>query len=287
MICTTTSIPVGLSGIEKSFQLLQLNRHVIVKCNNWLNCCCDEGMNRILLDRRRSAKFPTFFCVILTLKLVFCFGCRSQESQSRTYPSPVQNRSSEDIHLSELWEKERAQLNKTSKDYPAKQTIILESLLESLTPEQRAAEFERIRSSPANFGQMSEFDQNLLQVFVITSVQQKEREKLVYLLSGNCPRFIATDAIELYLAFSGIPDPLLVLFDSYAQSQKESVRSDILEILGDAFGKFRREYPNAREFLEASKQWYLSNGNKLKVNPYYQPDSDFSESRDFFLNARP
>lgn len=241
----------------------------------------------ILREGRSSAKLGTFVHVILTLNLVFCFGCRSHESQSRTYPSPVQNRSSEASHLSELWEQERAQLNKTSKDYPAKQLSILRSLTENLSPEQLAAEFERIRWAPTNFGQMSDFDQNLLQVFVIRSVQQRDREKLVYLLSGNCPRFIATDAIELYLALSGIPDPLLVLFDSYAQSQKEPVRSDILEILGDAFRKLRREHPDAREFLEASKQWYLSNGNKLKVNPYYQPDSDFSESRDFFLNARP
>ncbi|MGI9068236.1 MAG: hypothetical protein ACR2HX_17765 [Pyrinomonadaceae bacterium] len=82
-----------------------------------------------------------------------------------------------------------------------------------------------------------------------------------------------------------MPDPLLILFDSYAQAEKDSARGEIIEVLASVFKNLRREHSDDREFVDTSKQWYLSNQSKLKVNPYYQPNSDFSESRDFFVNS--
>jgi hypothetical protein len=161
---------------------------------------------------------------------------------------------------------------------------LLHSLIEKLPPEQLAGEFERIRSTSTSYQQMSDFDQNLLQVFVIRSVQQGNRTRLVYLLSGHCPRFISTDGIELYLALTRMPNPLMILFDSYAQAEKDTARSEIIEALASVFRNLRREPADDREFVDTCKQWYLSNQSKLKVNPYYQPNSDFLESRDFFAN---
>lgn len=132
---------------------------------------------------------------------------------------------------------------------------------------------------------MSDYDQNLLQLFVIRAVQQRDRKKLVYLLSAQCPRFVATDAIELYIANSGMPDPLLILFDSYEQSKNMPAHNEIIEILSNIFRSMQREHPDDREFVNASKDWYLKHKNNLKVNPLYHPSSDFSGSRDFFVNT--
>jgi hypothetical protein len=221
--------------------------------------------------------------VILALSSGICFSCKNRAAQSNRFAPPSAQRSSVSIEVANRWEQERAHLDKLSKSYPANQLKILESLIERLPPEQVATEFNRIRSTTTPYQQMSDFDQNLLQVFVIRSVQQKDRAKVVYLLSGQCPRFIATDGIELYLALSGMTDPLLILFDSYAQADKDYARSEITEALGSVFRDLRREHADDREFVDACKQWYLSNKNRVKVNPYYQPDSDFSESRDLFI----
>jgi hypothetical protein len=51
------------------------------------------------------------------------------------------------------------------------------------------------------------------------------------------------------------------------------------------FKKIGPEHPDDREFVDSSKQWYLSNKGRLKVNPYYRPDSGFSESQNFFVGA--
>jgi hypothetical protein len=223
--------------------------------------------------------------LILALSLGVLSGCRKQVAQSSNNASLAPSQGPESIKLSERWEQERARLDKLSKSYPANQLQLLQSLIEKLPPEQLAGEFERIRSTSTSYQQMSDFDQNFLQVFVIRTVQQGDRSRLVYLLSGHCPRFIATDGIELYLALSRMPSPLSILFDSYSQAEKDTARSEIIEALASVFRNLRRKYADDREFVDACKQWYLSNESKLKVNPYYQPNSEFSESRDFFANS--
>ncbi len=115
-----------------------------------------------------------YIYVILALIQVLTLNCRSQAPLAESSPtaSPTLKQSSESLHISQIWEEERAQLNKNSKDYPAK-----------------------------------------------------------------CPRFVATDAIELYLANSGVPDPLLILFDSYEESKNAPAHNEIIEILSNIFQK--------------------------------------------------
>ncbi|MGI9068235.1 MAG: hypothetical protein ACR2HX_17760 [Pyrinomonadaceae bacterium] len=113
--------------------------------------------------------------VILALSLGIFSGCRKQVAQSSSNASPVPSQGPESVKLSERWEQERARLDKLSKSYPANQLTSLESLIQTLSPEQVTHEFDRIRSTSTSYEQMSDFDQNLLQVFVIRSVQQGDR----------------------------------------------------------------------------------------------------------------
>jgi hypothetical protein len=240
----------------------------------------------MLTNRKGSVRsLNEIIFVILALSLGIFPGCRKQGAQSSSNASPARSQGPESVKLSERWEQERSRLDKLSKSYPANQLQLLQTLIEELPPEQLAGEFERIRSTNTSYEQMSDFDQNLLQVFVIRSVQQRNKTRLVYLLSGHCPRFISTDGIELYLSLSGMPDPLLILFDAYAKAEKETSRGEIIQALASVFRNLRREHADDREFVDTCKQWYLSNQSKLKVNPYYQPNSDFSESRDFFVDS--
>ena len=230
-------------------------------------------------------KTLTIIFMVLALGSGIACSCRGQAARSAGDASPQVTQGTGSSELAERWEQERAHLDKLSKSYPANQLTILESLLDKLPPEQVASEFERIRSTPVGFREMSDFDENLLQVFVIKATQQKDRTHLVYLLSGHCPRYIATDGIEFYLALSGMPDPLLILFDSYSKADKEVTRKELIAALSSVFRDLRREHPDDQQFVNASKEWYVKHGDKLKVNPYYQPDSNFSDSRDFFVNS--
>lgn len=189
----------------------------------------------------------------------------------------------DDPDLRVLWDDEIQKLDKKSKDYPLQKLRILQSLLSRIPPEQARAGLERITSSSVAYSKLSEFEQTYVQVFVLNNTQPENRPQLVELLSAKCPRFVGGEAIELYISNSNLLDAPLVFVDSYNKAANEQARTDLLSVLGDSFRSVRVRFPSDESFLRESKEWYLKNKDKLRVNPYYQPDSPFPDNQQLFL----
>ena len=223
---------------------------------------------------------------ILIVLMATGTACAPKIPQTKNSPdrADIQTR---DTTIREQWEARVKELDllKVGKDYPAKRLEILQPLLANAPDEEIRTEFERIRSSPTAVPDMSEYDRTLLQAFVETTVKNGDRDKLVYLLSSKCPPFIATVPIELYLAESGMTTPLLVLFDSYEKATADRSKRFILEVLKRVFGPVVQEESSEKEFLAASKDWYLRVGSKLKINIHYHPAALDDDDRELFLKS--
>jgi len=99
---------------------------------------------------------------------------------------------------------------------------------------------------------------------------------LIYLISAKCPRFVGSSPIELYLAKSNLPDPLLILIESYRKSVTEDARETLLESLSRVCSLVRKAFSDDNDYVSAVEDWYLKNKDHIEPNSGYQllPKSD-------------
>jgi hypothetical protein len=190
----------------------------------------------------------------------------------------------EDVKLREAWEEKTKGLNKLSHDYPMEKLVALESLLAQLPEQQVEDEFAKIAGSAVGYSDLDEYEQTFVQVLVGKKVSAQDRSALVALFSSKAPEFFGGEPVAIYLSYSKIPEPLLVLFDSYERTTNANTKKDLLSILSHAFRNLREKSTGDDEFLIQSKQWYLQNHAKLEVNPYYHPDSSFPDQQELFVD---
>src|SRR6266566_4860797 len=204
-----------------------------------------------------------------------------RSAQAQPSSMPIIQRSAW-INISQLWARKFRRLSKHSKDAPRQNLDIMLDLLDRAPKEQVEAELERTRNLAIDYARMSDYDLTLPQALVFRLRYRREgggfklkdpedKKRIVYLLSGKCPRYIATVPIELFLPINS-PDNILLLFDSYEKSTNKDTQRIILEALSRGFKKLRQEHKNDKDFLSTSKEWFLANRTKLKVNPYYIPN---------------
>ncbi len=184
--------------------------------------------------------------------------------------------------IRERWEEKIKDLNPRTKSYQDDKNHVLLDLLDKSQPEQVKIELERVRSSQTDYSKMSDYEQTLLQAFVLNFVHQNKKRQVVYLLSGKFPRYVGVVPTELFLGINA-KDNILLLLDSYERATDEAVRRSILEALSAVFRELRQKCKVDREFIEQSKKWYLGNRKKIKVNPYYEPRDYGPITGDFFL----
>jgi hypothetical protein len=240
-------------------------------------------MKNLMEERSRKVMMSYFILFVLLAIGTTCEPKGLQTKQSNSLDQmDIQTRAA---NIKQQWEARLKELDlaKVGKDYPARRLQILRPLLADAPDDVIRSEFERIRSSPTDVQDMSEYDLTLLQEFVGAAVKKGDRDKLVYLLSAKCPPFIGTQAIELYLADSSLNAPLIVLFDSYEKATTEQSKRFILEVLNRVFGSVVQEHTSEERFLNASKDWYLNVGLKLKINIYYHPAALSNSDRELFL----
>lgn len=230
--------------------------------------------------------------MLVSMSLASCAGTWGNTDPQRQVDSSNGGKDgSRRINLRQMWEENIKKLDKQSKDYPIRKLEMLRSLLNQAPEQQVEYELERIKTSPIDYSHLDEYEQTFMQAFAVKHVEASDRVKLVALLSSKCPRYIGAEPIELYLANSAIQDPLLVLFDSYEQAPNKQTKESLLWILRDTFKTLQKQFPNNEEFVAASKKWYLSHKDSVKVNPNYHPDSPFSENQQLLIvrtqNAQP
>lgn len=198
------------------------------------------------------------------------------------------------INIRQLWARKFRRLSKHSQDAPQQNVDIMLDLLDRAPKDQVDAELERIRNLSIDYARISGYDLTLLQALVVRLRYRREgdgfklktpedKERIVYLLSGKCPLYIATVPIELFLTINS-SDNILLLFDSHEKSTNKDTQRTILEALSRDLKKLRQEHKNDKDFLSTSKEWFLANRTKLKVNPYYIPNGLSTTTIDLFLS---
>jgi hypothetical protein len=131
---------------------------------------------------------------------------------------------------------------------------------------------------------LSDFEQTFIQLFIGDYVKQNNAGELVELLAAKSPRYVGYAPLEVVLTKGRGADNLLLLFDAYERSRDEASRKTIARVLGDVFKELRRRHAGDQEFVEASRQWYQSNRERVELNPRYQPNSTWPDTQNFFLN---
>ena len=216
---------------------------------------------------RGMFKIGRFGLLVVLLSL----SCGSEKPASQAKVIPNQN--ANQIDMQALFEERLKQIDQSKLPYGigVEQAVIMESLMDRASPEQLEKEFERLRALPTPASKLSLFDRVMLQVFVERATKKSDRDRLVYLLSAKCPRYVVLDSLELYLADSTIPNPLLILFDSHDKAVNDDSKRALMDILKRVFGFVSEERDDDAKFLAESKDWYLRVGNKLKINVAYHP----------------
>ena len=190
-----------------------------------------------------------------------------------------------DLKLREAWENKTKGLNKLSHDYPEEKFVALQSLLAQLPQQQVEGEFDKIARSPVGYADLDEYQKTFVQVLIMRKVNEQDRAALVALFSSKAPEFYGGAPIVIYLSYHlNIPDPLLVLFDSYERTTNANTKKDLLSILGHTFRKLREKLAGDDEFVLQSKQWYLQNHAKFELNPYYYPGAHFPDQVELFID---
>lgn len=225
--------------------------------------------------------------MVVAAVLLLTVSCGSTTREIKSGNETIANQPDARTEIKSRWEQSCKSLdqNQLGMKYPARKLDLLIKLLGQTPAPQVNAERERIRRDPNEYEQMEEYDRYLLQSLVLISANAKDRAGLVYILSAKCPRFIANSPIELEVASLEIAQSFLILFDSYDRAT-DSEQRYLLAILRHAFKEFSPKYPDDREFVAASKAWYLENESQIKPNPYYHPFVDFAEQRDLFVSKR-
>jgi hypothetical protein len=224
----------------------------------------------------------------LLLALVFssCWGCTRDTLRKDSAAPGLLQQTSHWVTLEVSWRKKTEKLSRQSKDWPRRYLDALVNLLEQAPDEQFAAELERVRSSKSDYALMSDYDQTLLVALTVKLLDQKMTDKIVYLLSGKCPRTIATVPIEKYFAIKSL-DNLVLLFDSYQTAISEDAKRTNFKALAAAFRNLHKRNEDEDQFIARARQWFVGNQSSLKVNPYYAPNGLSKSTRDFFLINKP
>jgi len=153
---------------------------------------------------------------------------------------------------------------------------ILQSLLNEAPTNEVDVEFQRICAAaavPMFSGDDRDLDGNydhvLLQSFVWRSVDRRDAQQLIALLSHHCPRYIVYEPLEFYLAAQW-PKSIEPLFACYAATKAPAVKQDIVFCLRRAFPSLRDRFPADDVFIKRAQSWYMGNRSKLAVNTKYQ-----------------
>ncbi|MFL6335732.1 MAG: hypothetical protein ACJ754_20675 [Pyrinomonadaceae bacterium] len=118
---------------------------------------------------------------------------------------------------------------------------------------------------------------------VVRGVKRRDGGMLTRLLSIKCPRYIGLYTVELYLALSDLPDPLLILFEGYRKAANEEARQTLKDAVSQVSDLPRADFGDDSAYVSAVEAWYLKNKDGLDVNSTYSPRSQFDSRRKLLM----
>jgi len=169
---------------------------------------------------------------------------------------------------------------------------ILKRLLKDSPSSVMESEFDRVCSGPVPLVRTQEldYDRALVETFISLAVDQKTSEKLMRLLSMNCPYAVGFVPLEGYLG-EAWDDAIPLLCDAFKQAKNPAAKDAILLSLSHAFSTLRAKFKDDDEFIEQARRWYLENRRTVEVNPNYpyfgqRPAFSEPDEKDLFLPAK-
>lgn len=227
-----------------------------------------------------------FRCIslsILSIILGVTVSCEARSLKSPPESSPATpSFAKQTSQIRSTWEEREKGLERRTKDYPGNRLKLLLTILEQTPEGEIKAESERVFASTQAYAEMSHYDQTLIQALVWRAANAKDRASLVSMLARKAPRSFATIPLELSLALRD-PDNILIIFESYQQATDADNKKLLMRALRGSFKDQREQFKNDEEFLQATKEWYLANRSKLKVNTSYYPFETTSSTKDLFV----
>jgi len=155
-----------------------------------------------------------------------------------------------------------------------KEVLLLDALLDQTPADVVEAEFRRVCASSVrdSWGPEDELDKSYDHVLMVAlfdrSSERKDTQRLTTLLSYHCPQNLGYAASEFYLA-SRWPKAIECFFDCYTAAKSAGVQKDVVSCLGRAFPFLRSRFPADHEFVQETRNWYMSNRSNLQVNSMY------------------
>lgn len=220
---------------------------------------------------------------ILSIILGATGSCEARSLESPPESSPATpSFAKQTSQIRSTWEEREKRLERRIADYPANRLKLLLTILEQTPEEEIKAESERVFASTQAYAEMSHYDQTLIQALVWRAANETDRAGLVFMLARKAPRSIATIPLELSLCLRD-PDNILIIFESYHEATDADNKKLLVRALRGGFKDQRERFENDEAFLQATKEWYLANRSKLKVNPYYYPFETTSSTKDLFV----
>jgi glutathione peroxidase-family protein len=228
----------------------------------------------------------THFRAVVILALIFSCPVACDAVRVKTTSPPSSNITEQSNQIRSLWDQQLKELDHLTKNYPKDRLDVLLTILEKFSAQEIRSESERILETPLAYAKMSEYEQTFMQALVVRALNENNRSSLVDLLARKAPRSIAANPIELYLTIKDA-DNILFLFESYQQTSASDNKQVLMEALNGSFKDQRKLLKSDEEFLKVSKEWYLKNRSKLRVNPYYYPRESSPSTWHLFVVNHP
>ena len=117
------------------------------------------------------------------------------------------------------------------------------------------------------------FDNEVEGDLVWICARVRDRENLTRLLSMRYPRLGWDGRIERAVVNSEFPQGLLVLCDAFDASSNARIKKALASGLRTALSPLGVDKHGDEEMVEASRDWFISQGDKYKPNPWYEPEN--------------
>jgi len=199
--------------------------------------------------------------------------------------------SNEVSKLRQAWKLEAEKVREL-KSFSDAKVQILKELLNKAPVDVVEAEFRRICSTMVPTDSESPFDcdTTLLHALVARTVEQRDREAFVTLLSANCPIYVGFVPLEFHMATTW-PDATSLLFDSYAKAKSDHSKTNFVFCLGRAFASLRKQFSVDDAFVVKAKSWFAENRSNVQVNQQYphatlDPRERLNADKNLFLSKQ-
>ena len=166
------------------------------------------------------------------------------------------------------WEGKTETLSKTDLGKELRDKGVLSKVVNALSDEEASELLDYMKAK--RLDELTSFEAGALGMLARKLGKSGDRERLVSLLSNNCPREVGPVTIEYDLAvderMKKMPDAFVALVEAYRVAQNAQAKATLLTALSDALPSLRASIPNDDAFVSACAEWHRKNRGRFKLS---------------------